>query len=697
VNILICNNRCKYCFIEKVYQGNCLNCGYAEDANPESALHLPPGTILQDKYLIGKALGQGGFGITYLAWDLDLNIKLAIKEYLPQDLAYRVEGQTEVSIYKKTLSDSFSYGLEKFLEEARTLARFNEHPNIVSVRDFFSANRTAYLVMTYTEGITLKEYLDSKKEPLSYNEALKIFIQVSDALKEVHAAGILHRDISPDNLLLDSRGRIVLIDFGAARQAAGEKSRSMSVIMKAGYSPEEQYRSKGQQGPWTDIYAFAATFYRAITGEMPPEAMDRIVEDELIPPSKLGVNIEQHQEQALVKALAVRSKDRFQSVDEFQKIMLKEKSILKNNDSSESPFILKDTKKQSEIILEDTKKSLSKFEKHSTGAFFSDWKKNFQKPYIFVFSVLFVLISITIIIINSNFGDDMIQSDTLLSENVEDITLVSNDSSSPSFEWKGGSYDGELLNSLPQGLGIWIGADGTKYTGSFNQGLYHGQGVLKMSNGDIYEGSWGNGVKHGYGEYYWSDGRVYKGYWEYDERHGSGLWTHPDGREYDGNWNNGKLDGEGFYIWPNGETYTGNYRDNEKNGFGIMLYADGSIYEGNFANGQPDGKGILKFPNGDIKEGTWSNGQYVTQEPKNEPAQVEIKKDGFVTMAYENGHYKGYVVNGVPHGEGTFYYSNGVLYIGPWENGVPHGLGIIRQPNGAEKKVRFFKGNLVNY
>ncbi len=314
-------NHCHGCMEKKTQNKKCPYCGWVEGTAPESALHLPPGTILQEKYLIGKALGQGGFGITYLAWDMNLNLKLAVKEYLPQELAYRTGGQSEGSIYKKSLADNFNYGLEKFLEEARTLARFNEHPNIVSVRDFFKANGTAYLVMNHIEGVTLKEYLAGRDKPLPFEQALDIFMPVLDALKEVHAAGILHRDISPDNLLINSNGRVVLIDFGAARQAMGDKSRSMSVTMKAGYSPVEQYQSKGKQGPWTDIYAVAATFYHAITGQMPPESLDRISEDSLLYPSIIGVNIDPQKEKALIKAMAVLAKNRYQSVIKFQEAL----------------------------------------------------------------------------------------------------------------------------------------------------------------------------------------------------------------------------------------------------------------------------------------------------------------------------------------------------------------------------------------
>ncbi len=317
------NEFCYNCMREIEYSKICPDCDNNAMKIPESQLYLSPGTVLQEKYLIGKALGQGGFGITYLAWDTTLNIKLAIKEYLPQELAYRTVGQSDINLLKESLAGSFNYGLEKFLEEARTLAQFNEHPNIVSVRDFFKANGTAYLVMNHIEGVTLKEYLTNRDKLLPFEQASYIFMPVLDALKEVHAAGILHRDISPDNLLLDAKGRVVLIDFGAARQAMGDKSRSMSVIMKAGFTPLEQYQSKGKQGPWTDIYAVAATFYHAITGQFPPESMDRIDEDNLVPPLQLGTKMTSEQEKALLKALAVRARDRFQTVEEFQEALMK--------------------------------------------------------------------------------------------------------------------------------------------------------------------------------------------------------------------------------------------------------------------------------------------------------------------------------------------------------------------------------------
>jgi serine/threonine protein kinase len=336
-------NLCLYCMDEKIVDKTCAKCSYEGEYVSESLLHLPPGTLLRDKFLLGRVLGQGGFGITYIAWDKTLNIKLAIKEYLPQQLATRLAGQNTVTVYKSSLAEEFNYGLNKFLEEARTLARFAENPNIVTVRDYFEANGTAYMVMNYVEGLTFEQYLFSKGGRISFKQALEIIMPVLDVLKEVHKVGIMHRDISPDNILLDNNGRVVLIDFGAARQDLKDRSKSLSVILKAGYAPLEQYSSKGEQGPWSDLYSVAATIYRAITGLMPPESIDRIVNDTLIVPTQAGAAIETGEEKALLKALALKVKNRYHSVEELQNDLWARKEITEK-DSNLKPTIINDTK-----------------------------------------------------------------------------------------------------------------------------------------------------------------------------------------------------------------------------------------------------------------------------------------------------------------------------------------------------------------
>jgi serine/threonine protein kinase len=208
---------CLGCFEDKGSCSRCQNCGFEQSNGAASPHHLAPGSILNEKYLIGKVLGQGGFGITYLAYDLNLDIKLAIKEYFPQGLVSRSPGTSNVNTYTGDFENQYKFGLDRFMSEAKTLARFSEHPNIVTVRDFFRANGTAYVVMNYLEGITFEEYLKKQKgAKVSYNQAIKILMPVMDALREVHRAGFLHRDVSPDNILINQKGQVILIDFGSA-------------------------------------------------------------------------------------------------------------------------------------------------------------------------------------------------------------------------------------------------------------------------------------------------------------------------------------------------------------------------------------------------------------------------------------------------------------------------------------------------
>ena len=309
--------RCPNCFGASRI-APCPHCGWQPGQdNPPPA--LPLGRVLDGRYRIGRVLGHGGFGITYLAWDDNLHLRLAIKEYFPRDSAGRGPDGISLAVYSGPAGEQFAYGLDRFLEEARTLAHFDQHPGIVTVKNFFRANGTGYCVMDYVEGVTLRQYLEQQPGGrIGVADALKLLMPVMDALRAVHKAGLLHRDLAPDNIYLTADGRIKLLDFGAARFAASEHSKSLSIILKPGYAPEEQYRSKGKQGPWTDVYGLAATFYRAITGTVPPEALDRTEEDELLPPSKLGIAIPPQQEAVLLQGLAIKAPLRYQSISEFQ-------------------------------------------------------------------------------------------------------------------------------------------------------------------------------------------------------------------------------------------------------------------------------------------------------------------------------------------------------------------------------------------
>ncbi|MGE0151979.1 MAG: protein kinase [Reyranellaceae bacterium] len=256
----------------------------AADAD-EHFVALHSGFVL-GKYELQAVLGQGGFGITYKAWDGALNRAVAIKEYLPSDVAVRVDGTT-VRAKSRHDEEGFQWGLERFLDEARALARFEASHSIVRVYDYMQANGTAYMIMALIDGTPLSSVY-KREAPLSEERLKAIMLPILDGLQDVHEAGFLHRDIKPANILLRANGQPVLIDFGAARQALGEKSRSITSVFTPGYAPFEQYTSSGKQGPWTDIYALAATLYHGIAGKAPPQATDRIREDPMEPAVRLG-------------------------------------------------------------------------------------------------------------------------------------------------------------------------------------------------------------------------------------------------------------------------------------------------------------------------------------------------------------------------------------------------------------------------
>lgn len=295
---------------------------FQDDPSGRSPLALDQGTLLNDQFRVGRVLGVGGFGITYLAVDEVLEMVVAVKEYLPNDIAVRKsDSHTVQPLTSVGEKQDFEFGLKRFLQEARTLAKFEEHDNIVRVRTFFRENGTGYLVMNFYEGRTLAEYLEARNGFLPEEEALLIMEQVFDGLSAVHEADILHRDVDPNNVYLADNGTVVLLDFGAARSAVGERTQSMSVVLKRGYAPHEQYHSHGDQGTWTDVYACAATLYRILTGYKPPESAARILDDDLAPPRELVPSLSDATNDAVLRGLAVRPDDRPRTIDDFAALL----------------------------------------------------------------------------------------------------------------------------------------------------------------------------------------------------------------------------------------------------------------------------------------------------------------------------------------------------------------------------------------
>lgn len=313
-------NLCINCMREKASaEGTCEHCGFDPATASIPPHHLAPFVILAGKYLVGKAIGEGGFGITYIGMDLNLEMRVAIKEYYPNGCAIRdTRGNTStVQSYSGEAQEFFEAGREKFINEAKILAKCINLPEIVTVKDFFKENHTAYIVMEYLDGKTLKDYLKEKGGRISVSETLSMMEPLIKSLGKVHKMNLIHRDISPDNIMITSNGSVKVLDFGGARDFVSSGGKSMSIMLKPGYAPEEQYRTHGEQGPWTDVYALCATMYRCITGQIPPESMERTYQDKMKPVSVFVNDCPSELVYAINKGLSVYKDNRFQSMEEL--------------------------------------------------------------------------------------------------------------------------------------------------------------------------------------------------------------------------------------------------------------------------------------------------------------------------------------------------------------------------------------------
>lgn len=280
---------------------------------------LKESTIIHNRYEIQKMIGNGGFGITYIALDLELKQRVVIKEYFPWTLADRnveageyrpvvIEDKRAVKLYQK--------GKKDFIAEARRMSELFDVQAIVKILDYFEENDTAYLVMEYIQGITLEEYLECREVPMDFAQAWTRIKPIVEALEQVHKKGLIHRDINPSNLIVTEDGSLRLIDFGAARRYL-DNEKTMTILVKRGYAPPEQYAKKEKQGPWTDVYAVCATLYEMVTGVRPEPSIHRMVKDELYLPSSYGTVITPEEERALAKGLEPDSKKRIRNMREL--------------------------------------------------------------------------------------------------------------------------------------------------------------------------------------------------------------------------------------------------------------------------------------------------------------------------------------------------------------------------------------------
>lgn len=306
---------CPGCMHQRKYLSqSCPNCGY-----PNRQIHatgaLPPLTILSGRYLLGCPVGKGGFGITYIAMDLPKEEIVAVKEFFPAELAIRDEESDAVLPASEDKDLYFRTGLKSFCEEGRLLQLCADIPAIVSFREMLRENETTYLVMDYVQGISLRKYMKQHREPFAEDQALELMRPIMEALSAMHRRGILHRDISPENLILGEDQRLTLIDFGAAREFSTDEEENLTIILKRGYAPEEQYHSGSRQGPWTDLYAACAVLYHMMTNILPQEATARVESDQLTPLRRLpGFTFWESTCAALEKGLQVDPAERYADI-----------------------------------------------------------------------------------------------------------------------------------------------------------------------------------------------------------------------------------------------------------------------------------------------------------------------------------------------------------------------------------------------
>ncbi len=601
----------------------------------ESFSHALPLNYLIGSYKIEGYLGEGGFGITYLARHSRLQDLVAIKEYFPSEFSSRESNSTVIP--KSQAQETYAWGLERFLDEAKTLIQF-KHPNIITVRDYFEMNHTGYIVMDYEVGRTfkgwLKELFAITGDTPSEQQLLDIIIPILDALTTLHNAKYLHRDIKPDNIYVRSNGTSVLIDFGASRQALGDKSKSLSTILSPGYAPKEQYSSRGNFGPWTDLYALSATLYYAITGHKPPSSTDRgdARDEGLADPLDPAQEIckDKYSEdflQAIDAGLAYLPKDRPQTAEEFKIALLK---------GSEKRLVTTKSTKSTKTAKP------KKPEKQKT-----DNNTGFKVPWVTLMVMTALGLGI-IAVIKSDIKLQLpleLQQRPATSETQEPQPPESSDSAAEEAPAKQESTSKTKpqkesesdIDFLPQESPAVLSkkeraalarkqrelekqAEAEKVPAKSDHpncsgDCSDGYGSFTDDDGSKYTGNWKNGLKHGRGTYIYgaqskSPGDKYVGDWLHGLKEGQGVYTDRLGI-YQGEFKNDLRNGQGTYTWKKGDKYVGEWREGVQEGQGTLTLENGDQYVGEFKNNRFDGHGVLTQSNGKVKDGQWSEGEFV--------------------------------------------------------------------------------------
>lgn len=673
-------NKCYSCFQEWEGDGACPRCGYDPAVDTDKFPHaLPHGTILAGKYITGRVLGQGGFGITYAAQEHRTGELVAIKEFYPDTMAGRGASNSVVP-FSGQRGDDFAYGKTTFLDEAKTLAEFNQNPNVVHVYTYFEENGTAYFAMEYAEGTSLQQYIKDHGGKIGWEEAERILLPVMDALAAVHAKGLIHRDIKPENIMIAQNGTVKLLDFGSARYSLGEKSRSLDVVLTHGFSPREQYSRHGRQGPYTDVYALAATFYYAVTGRVPPDSIDRIDEDTLILPSSLGISVSAEKEDALMDGLAVRSENRYQTMGAFREAL---------TGIGPTPEPEPEPKPEPNPDPEPGDKT-----------FFARIKELPKAAKVAVPMIACLAILCSVIFSDALKNKDMVQN-TASAENtaagaavIGAETATGGDSERETLLTEDVAQAGDAVQTEDAGKAA---ADGdTSATATPAQTDQQqtdaptpspAQQSAPASQGETYVAN--RSFTTSSGTTYSYTGEVSNG-----KPNGKGTAVYDNGDTYTGDWKDGKLNGQGTITKTNGHKWEGEFKDNQLNGQGTYTTADGSIFSGEFKGGQLNGWGTFSGSSGGKYEGEWKdykyNGQgtYTYESGSSKTVSVGEFRDGTLvngtSTLYFDGDITVYEVKDGENVKSTSTRSNGEIWVSEYKDGECVKI-TITYPDGTTK------------
>ena len=599
---------------------------------------LPAGYQLDD-FTIESVLGAGGFGITYLAHERTLDRKVAIKEFLPR-MAVRGDDRSSVHPISSGDVEEFEYGLERFRDEAQTLVGFR-HPNIVSVFRYLQANGTAYIVMEYVEGKSLEELLQIG-DTLAEGEAREILFPLLDGIEAVHAAGFLHRDIKPGNIFIQADGTPVLLDFGAARHAMGAHSKSFTGIVTPGFAPFEQYATRGKQGPWTDIYALGATLYRAITGAKPPEATDRIEQDNYVPVAMAAPpGFSPGFLHAIDEALEMRAADRPQTIAEWRAMFLAEPggqtiraaapaatgiqkastaapaatpaetivppssadpSLAATSPPDEAPT--QAATRHDAPGAADAAPTQAAARRGPTPDDRSQAREQASGQSVRAAVIIgAIVVAISVLAVSGYWAwtayeateRERIAAETARREaerarrRAEEARRQAEAETQRRNQMEAARRRAEEARRQAE--------EARRRAEEERRTTARGGVQRRKYAGGRYEGTFKDGRRHGHGKYWWDTGDRYEGRWVNGSRTGQGRYWWANGNRYVGQFRNNQLSGQGTFYWRNGSRYVGSFVNGKFHGYGRIYWASGARYAGQWSVGNRT-NGTYWYPDG---------------------------------------------------------------------------------------------------